>query len=256
MGRIQPNPYGKLIPVTMADLVLVREKAGDCYAHSETTPSPERFGTNHRDSHGVWLFTITAVLLAAVFITAWLLTSIGGNAAATFAAALVSIVVFLVVVAAIRVMADGQTFRTLCSLIVTVVVCASIVWASGTGALLGLKVQSSEGAWTHAALCALEYRTNTAWSGYSGSPPPNGPCAGVQSGRLILPKIGRVERITVYSDIPQVVFQGAVSVLIYSPNSGQVGQDACVGHITGPWWQSGGDAQSGCPIGLRFAPGP
>ena len=237
----------------MADLVLVREKAGDCYAHSETAPPPERFGTSHRDPHGVWLFAITAVMLMAVLITAWLLISLGGNAAATFATGLVSIVVFLVVVAAGRLLADGQTFRTLCSLIVTVVVCVSIVWASWTGALLRLKVQSSEGAWTHAALCALDNAANTGWSGYSGYPR-HGSCAGVQSGRLNLPSFGRVERITIEPN-SQVIFQGPTSGLIYSPSSGQVAEDACVGHISGPWWQIGGDAYSGCPIGLRFAPG-
>lgn len=230
--------------MSVADLALVQEKVGASVGHSETaSPSTERFGARHRDPYGIWLVTITAAMLTAVFITAWLLTSLGGNTAATIAAAAVSVVAFLAVVAAIRELADARTFRMLCSLIVTVVACLAIVGASWTGALLRLKVQSSEAAWTHAALCALG---NAEHARYSGS----GSCAGVQSGRLNLPNLGRVEQISIYP--PAVVFRGPNNTtgLIYSPSPGS-GQVGCVGHINGPWWQYGG-SDAGCPLGMHY----
>jgi hypothetical protein len=211
-------------------------------ADFETAPtSTEPVGTRHRDPHGVWLFTITAAVLAGVFLIAWLPTSLGGNTAATLAAALASVVAFIVVVTAGRDLADGQTFRTFSSLIVTVVACLAIVCASWSGALLRLKVQGSEGAWSQAVLCAL---------GKSGP----GSCVGVQAGRLNMPSFGRVDEIS--SGPSEVIFRGPdnASGLIYSPGSGQVGFDECVGHIGGPWWQYGGGG--GCPLGMHFVPGP
>jgi hypothetical protein len=223
-----PNLYEKLTMV-IADL-------------ETAPPCTEPFGTRHRDPHGVWLCTITAAMLAGVFLTAWSLTSLGGNTAATLAAALASVVAFIIVVTAGRELADGQTFRTLSSLIVTVVACLAIVCASWNGAFLRLKVQGSEGAWSHAALCA--------W-GKSGP----GSCVGVQAGRLNLPNFGRVDEISV--EPSEIIFRGPnnASGLIYSPGSGQAGFDECVGHIGGPWWQYGGGG-SGCPLGMHFVPGP
>jgi hypothetical protein len=213
-------------------------------ADLETAPPiTEPFGTRHRDPHGVWLFTITAAVLAGVFITAWLLTSLGGNTAATLAAGSLSVVAFIIVVTAGRELADGQTFRTLSSLIVAVVACLAIVYASWTGVLLTLKVQGSEGAWSQAALCAL------------GKSAP-GSCVGVQTGRLNLPSFGRVDEISFQSS--EIIFRGPknASGLIYAPGSRKVGFDECVGHIGGPWWQYGGGGGSACPLGMHFAPGP
>lgn len=222
--------------MAIADLVSARERVRASLAHLETVPPID--GAKHRDPHGVWLLTITAAMLAGVFITAWLLTSVGGNLAATFAAAAVSVLAFLVVVTASRELADGQTVRTLSSLIATVVVCVSIVIASWSGALLRLKVQSSEGAWTHAALCALDD---------SGS----ASCAGVQSSRLNLPGFGPVVTIT-SMEPSQIIFEGPHNAygLIYSPNAGEVGFDECVGHISGPWWQYGSGGPCSGPAGL------
>jgi hypothetical protein len=220
-----------------------RALPGWLIADLETAPPrTEPVGARRRDPHGVWLFTITAAVLAGVFITAWLLSSLGGNTAATLAAGLVSVVAFIIVVIAGRELADGQTFRTLSSLIVTVVACVAIVCASWNGVLLRLKVQGSEGAWSQAVLCAL---------GKSGS----GSCVDVQTGRLNLPSFGRVDEISF--ETSEVIFRGPnnASGLIYSPGSSTVGFDECVGHIGGPWWQYGGDG-SGCPLGMHFAPGP
>ena len=213
--------------MAVADLVSARERVRASLGDSETIFPTERFGTRHRDPHGVWLVTITAATIAGVFVTAWLLTSVGGNLAATFAAGGVSVGALMVVITAGLELANGRDRRRLISLLMTILACVAIVSASWSGALLRLKVLGREGAWSQAARTA---------------------CVGYQTRQLNLPSLGRVEQIQCYGG--WIIFRGpnSTSGLIYSTGSGQPGfPNECVGHISGPWWQYGGNDCSGWP---------
>jgi hypothetical protein len=198
-------------------------------------PHPEQLSKRHRDPCGVWLFAITAAMIAGVLVTAWMLTSLGDSIAVTFAAGGVSVVALMVVTTAGLELADGRDRRRLISLLVTVVACVAIMSASWSGALLRLKVLGSEGAWSQAGRTA---------------------CAGNQTSQLNLPSLGRVEQIS--CDGGQIIFRGPnnASGLIYSTGSGQPGFPLeCVGHISGPWWQYGGNDCSGWPGEMHPDPG-
>jgi hypothetical protein len=195
----------------------------------------EQLSKRHRDPRGVWLFTITAAMIAGVFVTAWMLTSLGGSVAVTFAAGGVSVVALMVVVTAGLELADGRGRRRLISLLVTIVACVAIMSASWSGALLRLKVVGSEGAWSQAARTA---------------------CVGNQNSQLNLPGLGRIEQIS--CDGGQIIFPGPnrAAGLIYSTGSGQPGfPNECVGHISGPWWHYGGNDCSGWPGEMHPVPG-
>ena len=238
----RPNPCARLVSMAMADIVSARERVRASIGHPKNIPPTPRVGTRSRDPHGLWLLTITAAVLASVFATAWLLTSVGNYLAPTFAAGAVAVVALIVVITAGWELADGWTARTFRALIATALMTVFILTASWSGALLRLKVQGSEEAWTHAALCAEKD---------SGS----APCVGVRSRRLNLPSFGRVEKVEM--DLSAVIFQGPndTAGLIYSPDAGEVGF-GCVGHISGPWWQYGGNDCSGWPGAMHPTPMP
>jgi hypothetical protein len=185
----------------------------------------EQLGKRHRDPRGIWLFTMTAAMIAGVLVTAWMLTSLRGSIAVTFAAGGVSVVALMVVITAGLELADGRGRRRLISLLVTIVACVVIMSASWSGALLRLKVAGSEAAWWQAARTA---------------------CVGNQTRQLNLPSLGRVGLVSCNGGL--IIFPGPdnASGLIYNTGSGQPGfPNECVGHISGPWWHFGGNACSG-----------
>jgi hypothetical protein len=211
--------------------------------------------TPNRTAHGrsldrAWVVSLCVLCPIGLLIATWTLTGFGGSNAARFVAWF-GAVVGLAVVTIAGVVADRWPAKWRFTwVVIAALLIVGTTFATATGRMASEKIRADASSW-QASLNAAHLNIGVQ-------------CLKLRAGQLTLQYFGPVTEVcptnatSLYR--PSLDFLGTTpeETLVYYPHPGQApGEDVCIAHVTGPWWQTvpftTGDVA--CPAGFTFLGG-
>ena len=212
-------------------------------------PRPNRTD-NGRSLDRAWVVSLCIIFPIGLLLAAWTATGFGGGNAAGLVAWLGALVGVTIVLMVGRV-ADRwpPKFRFTC-VSISVLLMVGTVFATSTGRLANAKIGHYASSW-QASLDAAHLKIGVQ-------------CLMLTSGQPTFQYFGPVTEVcptnatSLYQ--PSLEFIGTTpqESIVYYPHSGQApGEDVCIAHVTGAWWQTVplNTDNEDCPIGFTFLGG-
>ena len=194
------------------------------------------------------MVSLCVICPIGLFLAAWTLTGFGGTPAVVvwFGAVLAVTIVLIVGRVADRWPAKFRFLWVGISVLLTV----GTVFAATTGRLASAKIEPYASSW-QASFDAAHLKLGVR-------------CVMLTSGQLTFQYFGPVSEVcptnatSLYQPSLDFIGSNPQQSLVYYPHPGQApGEDVCMAHVTGPWWQTvpiiNGD--EGCPIGFTLLGG-